>query len=310
MTTLGNLNVKSSGYFDSLNTNLATYSELQNATNDDKCKDIYVGNIRLTGNLISSGTLNLLGTTINIGVTGTNTITLGGTGTVITFNGSALPTGTQALKTTVAITGSQSFVVPSNVSRIVMEVWGPGGGGAGGNSVDASGGRRGGGGGGSGGYVRAIANVTPSESLTIVVGVGGAGSTPGNSGVDGSADTTVAGSFGIITARLGTRGGATGIRGVGGTFSITGTYVFAFGSVGSFGRNGARVQYDILITPEFFFTLEGGKGGSATMGARNSYLSSTAPGKGGNGGDVTGNFNIGADGGQGGNGLVLITYYT
>lgn len=69
--------------------------------------------------------------------------------------------------------GTTTFNVPAGVTRIGVKMWGGGGGGASGRSGSTSIG----GDGGDGGYAEAILTVTPSESLTIQVGAGGAGRT-------------------------------------------------------------------------------------------------------------------------------------
>jgi len=63
---------------------------------------------------------------------------------------------------------NESFIVPSGVTEITVELWG--GGGSGGSGC----GNSAGGSGGGGGYVKATLSVTPGETLTIRVG-GGAG---------------------------------------------------------------------------------------------------------------------------------------
>lgn len=61
-------------------------------------------------------------------------------------------------------TASESFVVPANLTSLVFQVWGAGGG-AGGN----------GGVGGGGGFATAQVDVTPGETLAVLVGAGGGG---------------------------------------------------------------------------------------------------------------------------------------
>ena len=60
-------------------------------------------------------------------------------------------------------TQSESFVVPQNVSELVFQAWGAGGGAGGGV----------GGLGGGGGFATGQVDVTPGETLTIVIGGGG-----------------------------------------------------------------------------------------------------------------------------------------
>lgn len=64
----------------------------------------------------------------------------------------------------------QNFTVPGGCTSITVKLWGAGGGGGGGpsSSTTATG--------GGGGYSRATLAVTPGETLTIIVGIGGHGS--------------------------------------------------------------------------------------------------------------------------------------
>jgi hypothetical protein len=75
-----------------------------------------------------------------------------------------VPNGMQEFTTV----GDNGFVVPTGVTKLLVEVWGAGGG-AGANIINCSPG----GWGGAGAYSRAIINVTQGETLTISIGVGG-----------------------------------------------------------------------------------------------------------------------------------------
>ena len=66
--------------------------------------------------------------------------------------------------------GTYSFVVPANVIRVKVQVYGAGGGGG---ASEGGGDQHAGGGGGSGGYKTFVFSVTPGETLTLVVGKGG-----------------------------------------------------------------------------------------------------------------------------------------
>merc|ERR1719382_1643139 len=65
----------------------------------------------------------------------------------------------------------QTFVVPSGVSSVSVELWGAGGGG--GEHGNCAGRHNGDSAGGGGGYTQGTLAVTPGETLTIVVGGGG-----------------------------------------------------------------------------------------------------------------------------------------
>jgi hypothetical protein len=127
-----------------------------------------------------------------------------------------------------------TFTVPTNVTRIMVEMWGAGGGGGGvggsGNGGANFGGNAGGGGGG--GYGKANISVTPGNNLTVTVGSGGIGGIAGASGGPGFAGTSgSAGSAGGTTsvASVSATGGGGGGGGGGGS---------AGGSSGSFGNPG------------------------------------------------------------------------
>ncbi|MFF3563579.1 hypothetical protein ACFYXS_26355 [Streptomyces sp. NPDC002574] len=91
--------------------------------------------------------------------------------------GLADPTGPDAAHGLQEFTTSGSFVPPSGVSTIFIQVWGAGGGGAGGS---ADGGR--GQGGGAGGFARCAVHVRPGEAHLVVVAGGGAGGATGAPG--------------------------------------------------------------------------------------------------------------------------------
>lgn len=119
------------------------------------------------------------------------------------------------LSNQVSFSSSGTWVVPGEVTKIIVEVWGAGGGGGelacgspcGINStnVGASGGLSAGGSGGSGGYARSILSVTPGSSYNIVVGTGGCMGACGNAGVPGGSSE-----FGALVSAMGGRGGSQG----------------------------------------------------------------------------------------------------
>ncbi|HTX20858.1 MAG TPA: hypothetical protein VMD27_03205 [Candidatus Aquilonibacter sp.] len=110
--------------------------------------------------------------------------------------------------------GTYQFTVPQNVTKIMVEVWG--GGGGGGNAFEypyetflsgeqgsPSTGYVPGSGGGAGGYGKGVFVVTPGETITMTVGLGGSpGANGGTSSVvDGSENTLISstGGFGATT---------------------------------------------------------------------------------------------------------------
>jgi|GEM_PF-714195 len=71
------------------------------------------------------------------------------------------------------LTTSQTWTVPSEVSKIKVELWGGAGGGGGAGAYSYSYNLNSGGSGGSGGYAQQEINVTPNQQFTVVVGAGG-----------------------------------------------------------------------------------------------------------------------------------------
>lgn len=177
--------------------------------------------------------------------------------------------------------GTFSWTVPSNVTRVFVEVWGGGGGGGGGAGNTA------GGGAGGAGYAEGFIDVTPGASVSVVVGAAGAGGgTGGNGGTSSFA--------GVITATGGTGGGdGTGVPGAGGT-----------GSGGQFQANGGNGGTGYFFggtravggfgAPSFRGTIVQGQDAAGTQGY--------GPGGGGAGGAQ------GGLGGAGRPGQVIIRY--
>jgi hypothetical protein len=181
--------------------------------------------------------------------------------------------------------GQSTFIVPTNVSSVIVEAWGGGGcGGSGNSSSDTAGG-----GGGAGGYAKGVVSVTPGASYTVIVGPGGL--------AGGSGGTSSFGST-LIIATGGQAGGS------GGTVELTpgGTGGSGSGS-GILSIKGGAGQYGNI-------DLGGGNGGNAGAGGAgglgNIGDGSTAgnvPGGGGGGGSFTG-----GAGSAGGNGEVIVYY--
>ena len=183
-------------------------------------------------------------------------------------------------------TGSdQTFTVPSGVSSVNVKLWGAGGG------SGAAGDFRYGGG---GGFVKGDIAVTPSESLTVIVGQAGSGVTSGsNTGVSsgGGRSALRRSSTELFTAGAGGGGGRgvdAGRGGVGGGL-VAGA---AQGGAGGGTQSAGGSAVDSYSTDGSQF--QGGRGGGAWTtaisaakygggGAGNSD-NSTASGRGGGGG--------------------------
>lgn len=97
-------------------------------------------------------------------------------------------------------TGAYIWIVPAGIYKIVVEAWGAGGGGAYGTTA-----RHGGGGGAGGGAIK-VFSVSPGDTVSMFVGIGGAGgiSPGGNGGVGGDTTVTV---NGVTITGLGGEGG-------------------------------------------------------------------------------------------------------
>jgi parallel beta-helix repeat protein len=201
--------------------------------------------------------------------------------------------------------GSGSWLAPTGVTSVTVEVWGGGGKGY---SISSGSGQAVGGGGGGGGYSESVVTVTPGNSYPYAVGAG-------------SSSTAAGGSSSFNTSTVVANGGnsATSSSGASGAASGTGTNKYSGGD----GANGSTGS-----------NYGGGGGSSAGTAASGtdatSYSGATAPAGGGKGGDgnrlLSGNGSVGStpggagggayrtsgsnsySGGNGANGQVRITY--
>jgi len=163
-------------------------------------------------------------------------------------------------------TNSGTFIVPTNVSKIMVELWGGGGGGGAYSSYF-------GGGGGGGGYGKGVFAINSGETYTVTIGGDGTGSSAGMNNATAGGNSTFAksGFSPLMTATGGGAGlsasGATGTPGVSGSsdgaFSLSGGYA---------GANGAPAG-------------NGGVGGTTITAI--SQRNGIAPGGGGAGGNGT-----------------------
>ncbi len=161
--------------------------------------------------------------------------------------------------------GSFSFMVPSGVSRILVELYGGGGGGAA-TQNDGSGG----GGGGGGAFVRSVIAVTAGDLITIDVGAAGPGGSGCGSAGSAAGGTEVVTSTGTVLALAGGGGGApSSVNGNGGSFSIS-------SGIGHNGLNGGAGP-GISGAP-------GGGGGPGFLTIGQQFLGGTTVGGGGAGG--------------------------
>ncbi len=209
--------------------------------------------------------------------------------------------------TAYAVAGTYTFTVPDGVYKIYCTCVG-GGGGAGGMGVNGSGVAYPAGGGGAGGTSSGWIDVTPGQTITIIVGAAGTGgaasssSSAGSYGSNGtSGGTSSVGSY--MSATGGNYGGATSAGSAGGTGGVgTGGQINQYGGNGTDGSGGAGVQY------------YGGSGGSSSQGgggrSATAYSATVqngqAPGSGG--GSVYNIWASTAKGGNGADGFVALQY--
>lgn len=109
-----------------------------------------------------------------------------------------------------------TFVVPTNVTKIMVELWGGGGGGGSGYNDGSN--AFSGGGGGAGGYAWNVFNVTPNTNYSVVVGSRGNPAGAGGTSSFGSLLSATGGTPGASATISGP--GAGGIGGVGSASSV------------------------------------------------------------------------------------------
>jgi len=221
---------------------------------------------------------------------------------------SPILSGSQATLTVTIIStsGNGTWVAPSCVSSVTIELWGAGGGG--GNS--ATGTAAGGSGGGGGAYARGIHSVTSGSTYHYnvgAVGTGGPASSTALATAGGSSwfNATAATNSAPITNTGGTLavGGGIGINNStanpangGAAASSLGNVSTASGTSGAAGANNGGGAGGAGANPG------GGAGGAGST--NNNGTNGTAPGGGGGGSDDAAN----RRGGDGGLGRVSITY--
>lgn len=199
----------------------------------------------------------------------------------------------------VEFTSSTTWVVPSDVNKILIYASGGGGGGGAGQSHAGSSG----GGGGVNWRVRMV-TVVPGETLTITIGAGGAGATTaGGNGGNGGTTTVSGSSSGVLISVSGGRGGR------GGFFDAisdsSGVVIDRVGIPGAGGANGGETGH----------SSSGGRGGATihpdSTGGQGATSSSSATsgslGGGGGGGFSSSNATY-RNGANGGSGWVWIFY--
>lgn len=206
-----------------------------------------------------------------------NVILAAGANTSLSTNGNTLQLSA-SVPNIQKFNSSGTFVVPTNVNRIMVEAWG--GGGGGGNCSSAT---NSAGGGGAGEYTLKSLTVTPGASYTVTVGSGGS--------ADGAGGTS---SFDVLVSVGGGSAGGDGTDAAAGLSGLGGG-----SGKGAPGQAGFYQHADI-----------GGNGGNAIRGGNGGwgnqdYKNAQAPGGGGGGGVADVQSGAGGTGGQG----EVIVYY-
>lgn len=246
-------------------------------------------------------------------------------GYVLTSNGSTslptfqvLPTDTGVDNVNVQVfypAGSYVYnQVTPTVQFVMIEVIGAGGGG--GASADSSAGQISmGGSGGGGGYARVI-TAASNLGTGITIGVGGGGSRGESSGAagDDGGQSVVEANLGNITANGGT-GGVGGVSSVNATAQGVSGGSANTGDINATGGSSASGQGLVVIGSGIILTV-GAAGGSIygggapgyTIGADQSGIDGNAYGGGATGGACTNGGGY-QNGGNGADGIVIITEY-
>jgi hypothetical protein len=191
-----------------------------------------------------------------------------------------------------------TFTIPASVTKLKVTVVGAGGAGGGANSTV------GGSGGGSGGAgIKWLTGLTPGNTLTVSIGVGGTGVSAAN-GNPGTGSTVSSGTQ-IITSIV-TNGGLGG-AGIGGTSGAGGGGA-AIGTGGDVNVGGAGGQSITAVGASLTMAGAGASsilgGGAGSPGITGTGNIPTAPGGGGSG--ALGGAN--AAGGNGANGIVIFEW--
>jgi hypothetical protein len=191
--------------------------------------------------------------------------------------------------TSIGFSSSTTWVCPTGITKIKVELWGGAGGGAGGSGSTQNNGCQlwigigyvgaYGGAGGAGGYNSDIIDVIPGNSYLITIGQGGGGGYPNACGYGGQGGQGGQTSFGSLLTADGGQGGNGG-------FSTTGTQ-------GSAGNSGALINWNYpnsisnsTYIPSAILTPVVSRAAGGSNGARGSCcgnVGNSSPTQGGNG---------------------------
>lgn len=206
------------------------------------CQNVGINNLNPQHPLDVNGNLNVDGNIILNGIGGQS-------GQIMTTSsdGSSIWASLGVFEYLLGITQNTSWIVPNNVDRIGVEMWGGGGGGSAG------------GGGAAGMYTISLVDVVPGSTVTIVIGQGGPNAINSTSAASPGTVSTVSGSFQTLNAAGGN-----------GAFATAPGYATYYGTTGSryfqhLGQNGYAntVSYQQKNSTTFAVVRKYGDGGAA-----------------------------------------------
>jgi hypothetical protein len=222
---------------------------------------IGINRINPTERLDVNGNINLTGTIKANGVDGTagQVLMKNSSGTLSWVNMSDFKN-----VATYTTSGAGIWIVPSGVTRILVEAWGAGGGG---NAYA---------GGGGGGYAGGFFDVIPGSTINFSIGTAGVGA---NATAGDGLPTTVTVNTIVLTANGGNGAdfitGSPISRGSGGGFNASGGYRNYFGATGNDGNAGSNsfIQQSATTFYEIADKADGGDAGNTTnTGAEGSLV--------------------------------------
>lgn len=203
--------------------------------------------------------------------------------------------------------GSGTYTTPAGCTAIIVEViaGGGGGGGADGNTSNAGCG----GGGGAGGYARKIF-AAPDATYAYTAGAKGTGGTAGNNAGTAGSDSTFSAGGSLVTAKGGNAGSSVGVAATTAGTALGGaqTAVSTGGTVnvgGAAGTPGIRLSGTQCV---------GGTGGNSFLGgggqgSKNDAVGGAAIGYGSGGGGAAATTTTDRAGGDGLDGVIVVTEF-
>jgi hypothetical protein len=277
-----------------------------NAITTAQIADAAIANRNLAGGSVNASNIaagqvvkSINGLTDNVSLSLIGVLTAGANAVLFT-NGNALQLSALVPHIQVFTTNG-TFAVPTNVTRVRIDLWAGGGGGGKGLSSGWNGG-----GGGAGGYAFNVFNVIPGTNYAVTVGIGGTNGVAGTlSSIFGT--LTPGGAGTNILAATGGGAGTNAVQNVNGAGGIGGMTTNSLISIsGSAGEAGGS------FGGGYGASAFGPLGGIGGLGGVPTTNNNSGPGGNGNGpGAGGGGSSAGsnpAPGGTGGPGLVIVQY--